>query len=82
MDKPVWILMKQDMMGWQWHHLDHMKIICTSLQTDNHASSLITQFFYRLDALPNNSVKAPLNAIINESASLSTIMQQQFISLH
>jgi len=26
------------MMGWQWHQLDHMQIICTSLQTDNHTS--------------------------------------------
>jgi len=28
---------------WQWHQLDHMQIICTSLQTDNHTctSSLI-----------------------------------------
>ena len=25
------------MMGWQWHQ--HMQIICTSLQTDNHAST-------------------------------------------
>jgi len=37
------------MMGWQWHQLDHMQIIFTSLQTDNH---LTTQFFYRPDALP------------------------------
>jgi len=22
------------MMGWQWHQLDHMQIICTSLQTE------------------------------------------------
>jgi len=36
--KTIWILMKQEMMGWQWHQLDHMQIICTSLQTDNHAS--------------------------------------------
>ena len=21
-----WILMRQDMMGWQWHWLDHMQI--------------------------------------------------------
>ena len=28
-------------MGWQWHQLDHMQIICTSLQTDNHASTSI-----------------------------------------
>jgi len=26
-------------MGWQWHQLDHMQIICTVLQTDNHAST-------------------------------------------
>ena len=35
---------------WQWHQLGHMQI-CTSVQTDNHAS--IPQLsFYRLDALP------------------------------
>ena len=27
------------MMGWQWHQLDHMQIICTLLQTDKHASN-------------------------------------------
>ena len=26
-------------MGWQWHQLDHMQIICTSLKTDNQAST-------------------------------------------
>jgi len=26
------------MMEWQWHQLNHMQIICTSLQTGNHAS--------------------------------------------
>jgi len=24
--------------GWQWHQLDHMQIICTTLQTNNYAS--------------------------------------------
>jgi len=33
--KPFWILMKQQNDGWQWHQLDHMQNICTSLQTDN-----------------------------------------------
>jgi len=37
-------------MGWQWHLLDHMQIICTSLQTDNHASTSPFSF-YRPDAL-------------------------------
>ena len=49
--KPFWILQVQEMMGWQWHQLDHMQIICTSLQTDNHASTSPLSF-YRSDALP------------------------------
>jgi len=36
---------------WQWHQLRHMQI-CTSLQTDNNASTSLLSFFYRLDALP------------------------------
>ena len=35
---------------WQWHQLGHMQV-CTSLQTDNHASSPPLSF-YRPDALP------------------------------
>ena len=30
--KPLGILLKQLMTGWQWHQLDHMQIMCTSLQ--------------------------------------------------
>jgi len=36
---------------WQWHPLGHMQV-CTSLQTDNHASTPPLEFFYRPDALP------------------------------
>jgi len=35
----------------QWHQLDHIEIICTSLHTDNHASTLPLSF-YRPDAIP------------------------------
>jgi len=42
--------MQQEMMGWQWHQLDHMQIICTSLMTDNHTAPYHS-VFYRLDAL-------------------------------
>jgi len=28
-----YILLEQEMMGWQWHQLDHIEIICTLLQT-------------------------------------------------
>jgi len=44
---------------WKWHQLGHMQV-CTSLQTDNHASTRPLSFlqagcpFYR----PTNSVKA------------------------
>ena len=40
------------MMEWQWHQPNHMQIICTSLQTDNHASTSSFHIFYRPDALP------------------------------
>jgi len=49
--KPFWNLLEQEMMGWQWHWLEHMQIICTSLQTDNHASTSPLSF-YRMDAIP------------------------------
>jgi len=38
-------------MGWQRHQLDHMQIICTSLQTDNHTSTSPLSF-YGPDTLP------------------------------
>jgi len=47
--KPFWILLKQEMMGWQWHQLNHMQIICTSLHLHTSTSPLS---FYRPDALP------------------------------
>ena len=39
-------------LGWQWHQLDHMQTICTSLQIDNHTKTS-SLHFYRLDALPD-----------------------------
>jgi len=56
--KPFWILMKQEMMRWQWHQLDHMQIICTLLQTDNHPSTLPLVFTDWMPFLPPNRVKA------------------------
>jgi len=40
-----------EMIGWQWHQLDHMQSICTSVQTDNYASTSPLSF-YRPDFLP------------------------------
>ena len=38
--------------GWQWHQLDHMQTIYTSLQTENHTNTPSLNF-YRSDALLN-----------------------------
>jgi len=37
-------------MGWQWHQLDHMQIICTRCRQITASTSSFC--FYRLDALP------------------------------
>jgi len=42
---------------WQWHQLGRMQV-CTSLQTDNHASTPPLSFFYRPDALPTTQPTA------------------------
>jgi len=38
--------------GWQWHQLDNMQTICTSLRTDNHTNTLSLNY-YSPDALPD-----------------------------
>jgi len=45
------------MTGWQWHQLEHMQIICTSFQRDNHTSRSSLKFFYRPAALPDTQLK-------------------------
>ena len=50
--KPFWILLKEEIMGWQWHQLDHMQIICTTsrqitIPLPHHS------IFYGPDALPD-----------------------------
>ena len=48
------------MMWWQWHQLDHMQIIWTLLQTDNHASTSPLSFLQAEcpSCRPTNSDKA------------------------
>jgi len=67
-------------MGWQQHQLDHMQIICTSFQTDNHASTSLLSF-YRLDALPATKPTALNNSEFLIS-SLLKILQHLNLSLH
>jgi len=70
--KPFWILMKQEMMWWQWHQLDHMQIICTSLHTDNHASTSSLSF-YKPDALPVVQPTAKLLLLARRSLSIQVL---------
>jgi len=54
---------------WQWQQLGHMQV-CTSLQTDNHASIPPLSFFSVLQAgcpscHPTNSDKAPKASSVN-----------------
>ena len=50
---------------WQWHQLGHMQV-CTSLQTDNHASTPPLSFLHAgcSSCRPANSVEA-LRAVAN-----------------
>jgi len=50
---------------WQWHQLGHMQV-CTSLQTDNHASTSLLSFFTgRMHFLPPNQQRQSTEGICN-----------------
>jgi len=53
---------EDEVLQWQWHQLDHIQTICTSLQTDNHNDSSFTQLLQAPCSswCPTNSVKALL----------------------
>ena len=59
-------------MGWQWHQLDHMQIICTLLQTANHAITPPLSFLRAgcPSCCPTNSVKA-LKAFVLDKRPLN-----------
>jgi len=46
---------------WQWHQPDHMQV-CTSLQTDNHATQIFTG---RMPFLPSNQQRQSTEGILN-----------------
>jgi len=41
-------------LGWQWHQLDHLQTICTSLQTYNHANTSSLNFLGQMLFLAPN----------------------------
>ena len=58
--------MEAETMGWQWHQLDHMQVICTSLQTNNHASSSSLEFLQAgcSDILVDSSTGSPVHILM------------------
>jgi len=62
------------MMGWQWHQPDDMQIICTSLQTDNHASTSPVSFLQAEcpSCCPTNSIKALKDEAISSPVAVYT----------
>ena len=54
--------------GWQWHQLNHMLTIFTSLQTDNHINTSSLNF-YRSGALPDAQPHThPFNGPLSRTA--------------
>ena len=64
---------------WQWHQLGHMQF-CTSLQTDNHASTPPLKFFTgRMPFLPPNQQRQSTEGIKH---SKFTRHQNSFMAKH
>jgi len=58
---------------WQWHQLGHMQV-CTSLQTDNHASTPSLSFFTgRMPFLPPNQQRQSTEGKKRYHSSTETI---------
>ena len=56
---------------WQWHQLDHMQV-CTSLQTDDHASTPPIKFFTgRMPFLPPNQQRQSTEGKSTEGSSIT-----------
>ena len=61
---------------WQWHQLGHMQV-CTSLQTDNHASTPPLIFLQARcpSCRPTNSIKAP-KAVVYHTWKITTVTSE------
>jgi len=53
----ILILVTQEIMGWEWHQLDHMQIICTRFRQVTMAAPQHS-VFHGMDVLPNSQSTA------------------------
>jgi len=69
-------------MEWWWHRLDHMQIICTSLQTDNHKSTSPLKFLQAgcLSCCPTNGVKALTDIECKNCCVITNVQMHDFSS--
>jgi len=58
---------------WQWHQLGHMQV-CTSLQTDNHASTPPFNFYSPVHFLPPNQQRQSTDGTIWHTVSGTDIL--------
>jgi len=70
---------------WQWHALGHMQL-CTSLQTDNHASTPPLSFFTgRMPFLPPNqqhqSTEGTIKALKASRRNINLILNEHILHL-
>jgi len=72
--KPFWILLEQEMMGWQWHQLEVMRIICTSLQTHNHANASPLFLQAECPSCRLTKIKKTLNAILRNNCKFEFVV--------
>ena len=67
--------LEQEVIGWQWHQMDHMQIICASLQTampvPHHSH------FYRLGAIP--AAQQTASTIVSSPKVLLLVLRLQII---
>jgi len=70
--------MKQEMMGWQWHQLDHMQIICILLSFAYRSRQVTTPvphhlgFTFQMPFLPPNQQHQSTEGVVNNTAENSS----------
>jgi len=61
---------------WQWHQVEHMQV-CTSLQTNNHASTSPFSFFTgRMPFLPPNQQRQSTEGIVSDTDNQTLIISK------
>jgi len=62
--KPFWILLEQQMMGWQWHQLDHMRIFAPRSRQITTPVPHHSVFTGRMPFLPPNQQRQSTEGVI------------------